>query len=83
MGRVQNLDIMSIDAETDLDEVGLGESGARYILCDDGEENVVKYKTNQGKRLFINEFTGAFTSKLMSCSTPDFDLIKFDADDIK
>lgn len=78
MDKVLNLGIKSVDAVTDLGGVELGVSGARFILRDDGKEYVVKYKTNQRKRPFINEYAGAFANRLMSCSTPDFALIKFD-----
>jgi hypothetical protein len=67
-----------VNAETDLGRVGKGGSNARFILCDDGSEYIVKYEKNQGQRLFINELVGALSGNLMGCVVPEFSLVKFD-----
>lgn len=67
-----------VNAETDLGKVGRGGSNARYVLCDDGVEYIVKYMKNQGERLFINELVGALSGNLMNCSVPEFSLVQFD-----
>ncbi|MCL5989674.1 MAG: hypothetical protein M1166_05020 [Candidatus Thermoplasmatota archaeon] len=67
-----------VNAETDLGKVGRGGSNARFVLCDDGVEYIVKYMKNQGQRLFINELVGALSGNLMDCAVPEFSLVHFD-----
>ena len=69
-----------VNAETDLGKVGKGGSNARFVLCDDNKEYIVKYMKNQGQRLFINELVGALSGNLMGCAVPGFSLVKFDQD---
>lgn len=71
------LNLKVVNAITDLGKTKRGGSSSRFIECDDGKEYVVKFTTIQGPKLFLNEFIGTFTSKLLSCSTPDLVLVKF------
>ena len=77
------MSLKTVNAETDLGKVGKGGSNARFVLCDDGVEYIVKYVKTQGQRLFINELVGALSGNLMGCDVPEFSLVKFDQGFIK